>query len=361
MSFLGTRGVPARYGGFETAIEEIGSRLVGQMDLSVYGKPENDMGESYLGMTRIELPALAFKSLETLSRTLLSVLHVIFVNKPNVVILFNCANSPFIFLLKLARIPVILHPDGLEWKRGKWGKFGKFYLKACEQLGLKNSNFVIADSLVLQLYYESEYNVKSEFVAYGANTPINDVGRVEELNLRPREYLLLVCRFEPENHPLEIINAFLKSESGFPLVVVGHAPYETEYQNDLHSILKSKRVIFLGAVWDQELLNGLYANCHSYLHGHSVGGTNPGLLRAIANGAQVIAYESPFNHEVLDPFGEFFANESDLTGIISRIKKWNDAMESANERSRLQILKNYDWDTIAEKYNQLIEQALDVL
>ena len=124
--------MPARYGGFETAIEEIGSRLVGQIDLSVYGKPEQDIGKNYLGIKRIEVPALHFKALETLSRTFLSILHVIFINKPDLVILFNCANSPFIFLLKLARIPVILHPDGLEWKRGKWGKFGKWYLKTCE-------------------------------------------------------------------------------------------------------------------------------------------------------------------------------------------------------------------------------------
>jgi glycosyltransferase involved in cell wall biosynthesis len=353
--------VPARYGGFETAIEEIGSRLVGQIDLSVYGKPEQDIGKNYLGIKRIEVPALHFKSLETLSRTFLSVLHVIFINKPNLVILFNCANSPFIFLLKLARIPVILHPDGLEWKRGKWGKFGKWYLKTCEGVGIRNSDFVIADSVVLQVYYDNEYRVKSEFLAYGANAPSIDISRIRELNLIPREYLLLVCRFEPENHPLEIVRAFLKSETHFPLVVVGHAPYETQYQNELHSILESKRVIFLGAIWDQNLLNSLYANSHSYLHGHSVGGTNPSLLRAIANGAQVIAFESPFNREVLESFGIFFSNESDLVRIFSEMQIWNESMENEVEESRLQILKNYNWDDISKQYKKLIGRALGIL
>ena len=165
---------------------------------------------------------------------------------------------------------------------------------------------------------------------------------------------------EPENHPLEIVRGFSKVKLTFRFGR-GHAPYETQYQNELHSILESKRVIFLGAIWDQNLLNSLYANSHSYLHGHSVGGTNPSLLRAIANGAQVIAFESPFNREVLESFGIFFRNESDLVRIFSEMQMWNESMENEVEESRLQILKNYNWDGISEQYKKLIGRALGIL
>jgi len=356
---LGTRGVPAHYGGFETAIEEIGQRLVASgHEVVVYCRGAEDPGQTeYLGMTLVHLPALKRRSLETLSHTAASLLHLLRASRPDVAIVFNAANAPFLPALRLRRIPVAVHVDGLEWKRAKWGGAGRFYYRAVESLAVRWADTLIADAQGIADYYEDEFGAPTELLAYGAPIQVDPHSdRVAEQGLTAGGYHLVVARFEPENHVAEIVTGYHASQARLPLVVVGSAPYADEYTARIRGIAdRDPRITLLGAVWDQELLDQLYAHAATYLHGHSVGGTNPSLLRAMGAAAPVIALDVVFNREVLGTHGEFFSGPEDLAERLV-------AAESAPmlQRDRGQLLRtraatDYQWLEISSGYEAMLK------
>lgn len=356
-AMIGTRGVPARYGGFETAIEEVGRRLVARgHQVIVFCRESGDTGAGtgmHLGMERVVLPALQRRSLETLSHTCLSVVHPALA-RADAAIVFNAANSPLLPVIRARRIPVATHVDGLEWKRTKWGPSGQRYYRLAESLSVRWSDALIADAQGIADYYTKEFDAPSELIAYGAPIlPSDNTERIADLDLLPRGYHLVVARFEPENHVLEIVQGYVASGATKPLVVVGSAPYADRYTQAIKAAADG-RVRLLGGVWDQQLLDALYANALTYLHGHSVGGTNPSLLRAAGAGAPVIAYDVSFNREVLGEQGEFFASAGDL----ARLVQWAEVhSEEAAARGRLlrANIGRYNWETVASQYEQLLE------
>jgi glycosyltransferase involved in cell wall biosynthesis len=354
IALVGTRGVPARYGGFETAVEEVGRRLVeAGHDVVVYcrtttGGPQPS---THLGMRLVHLPALRRRSLETLSHTGLSVAHLV-THRVDAAIVFNAANAPWLPLLRAARIPVATHVDGLEWKRAKWGGIGKRYYRIVEALSVRWSDALIADAQGIADYYSDEFAAPTELLAYGApKTDGTGSDRLASVDLTSRGYHLVVARFEPENHVDVIVDGYRRSEAELPLVVVGSAPYADDYTRRVHR-LADDRVRFLGGVWDQDLLDQLYAHCHTYLHGHSVGGTNPSLLRAIGAGAATIAYDVSFNREVLETSGQYFRTPDDVAQALTESEARPDRIRRLGKRARL-LSARYDWDHVAAGYEDL--------
>lgn len=354
IALIGTRGVPARYGGFETAIEEVGRRLAEQGHrVTVYcrGVKKSERMDEYMGMKLVHLPALRRRSLETLSHTALSVLHAMR-HRPDAAIVFNAANAPMLPLLGLARIPFATHVDGLEWKRAKWGKGGQRYYLMCERLAVWWSRELIADAKGIADYYRTKFSRATRLITYGApQLPPSAPTRLAELGLEPGRFHLVVARFEPENHVDMIVRGYSESAAKLPLVVVGSAPYAEQYTAQIEAAA-NEQVRFLGGVWDQELLDELYAHSLAYWHGHSVGGTNPSLLRALGAGTPINAFDVNFNREVAMEAGLYFkdadsaselfeSTEADITGTLSR-----------GELSRVRA-KDYDWDDVAEAYGQL--------
>src|SRR3712207_2588725 len=315
---VGTRGVPARYGGFETAVEEVGRRLADRGHrVVVYCRtvPGAEQPPArYLGMELVHLPAARSRSLETLSHTALSVGHLL-LHRPDAAIVFNAANAPLLPLLRAARIPVATHVDGLEWKRAKWGRAGRRYYRAAEALAVRWSDVLIADAQGIADYYRDTFAAPTTLLTYGAPLIAPGAHRLAELGLEPGGYHLVVARFEPENHVDVVVEGYAASDAAKPLVVVGSAPYADDYTRRVHA-LADHRVRFLGGLWDQELLDQLYANCCTYLHGHSVGGTNPSLLRAVGAGAAVTAYDVDFNREVVADAGRYFRTPADVARRI---------------------------------------------
>ncbi len=355
IALVGTRGVPARYGGFETCVEEVGQRLAARgHDVVVYCRttPDTNSAETeYKGMTLVYLPALKKRSLETLSHTGLSAGHLFF-KRADVAIVFNSANSPWLPVLRAAGIPVATHVDGLEWKRAKWGPLGKRYYRAAESLAVRWSEALIADAAGIQDYYRQEFGVDSTYLAYGA--PILESGasdRLVEMDLTPGGYHLVVARFEPENHVHMIVEGYVRSEAKLPLVVVGSAPYSDDYTR-LVTGLGDDRVRFVGGVWDQELLDQLYANARIYWHGHSVGGTNPSLLRAMGAGVATNAFDVNFNREVLGANGEYFADAAAIPVLVKAAEASASDTVLRGKKSQADALA-YDWDRVAEGYEQL--------
>lgn len=354
VALVGTRGVPARYGGFETAVEEVGRRLAERgHDVVVYCRPV--AGEprrtTYLGMRLVHLPVVRRRSLETLVHTALSVVHVA-THRVDAVVLFNAANSLLLPVLRSTRLPVATHVDGLEWRRAKWGPNGRRYYRLAESLAVRWSDALIADAQGIADYYRAEFGAPTRLIAYGAPQVGRAADRLGELDLTSRGYHLVVARFEPENHVDVIVAGYARSAATLPLVVVGSAPYSADYTARVHAAADG-RVRFLGAVWDADLLDQLFANALTYLHGHSVGGTNPALLRAIGAGAPTIAYDVSFNREVLGVHGEFFV---DADAVAARLVAAESDPEAAIERGeRLRVrARDYDWDDVTRRYEDLV-------
>ncbi|MDL5487732.1 DUF1972 domain-containing protein [Microbacterium wangruii] len=356
IAMFGTRGVPAAYGGFETAVEEVGYRLVERGHrVTVYTRGgERDLTE-YRGMRVVQLPALSVKQLETLSHTGFSVLHAVTHRRPDAAFVFNAANSPFIPMLRARGIPVALHMDGLEWRRSKWGRGGAAYYRWAEEHGVRAADALIADAPGIAEYYEDEFQAPTELIRYGAPilNGVSDEG-VRALGLESGGYHLVVARFEPENHVLEIVKGYRASAGRKPLIVVGSAPYAAEYTQAIAAAAQGdERIRMLGGVYDQELLDALYAHAFTYVHGHSVGGTNPSLLRAMGAGTAVIAYDVTFNREVLDDEGWFFFGEGDIAGHFAAVEAHPDGVHGRGEALKRRAEAQFRWDDVADAYEDL--------
>lgn len=356
IAMVGTRGVPAAYGGFETAIEEVGRRLAARgHDVVVYTRGSERRDKEYLGMRVVHLPAIPVKQIETLSHSGLSTLHLLLRRRPDATFVFNAANAPFLPLLRLRRAPVALHMDGLEWRRSKWGPRGKAYYRWAEQFGVRTADALIADAPGIADYYRHQFDVPTELIRYGAPILEEPPARgVAELDLAPGGYHLVVARFEPENHVLEIVQGYRESAAKLPLVVVGSAPYSAEYTQEIQRVADSDdRIRLVGGVYDQDLLDALYANAVTYLHGHSVGGTNPSLLRAMGAGTAVIGFDVPFNREVLDGNGWFFRDAADVAAHVVAAEAdpatTADLAEAAQGRAR----SHFRWDDVTDEYESV--------
>ncbi|MFC7623332.1 DUF1972 domain-containing protein [Microlunatus sp. GCM10028923] len=353
IAMIGTRGVPARYGGFETAVEEVGSRLAKRgHEVTVFCRPDPDgPGEEHLGMRRVELPIVRKRSLETLAHTALSVINPA-LRDIQVALVFNAANALLLPVIRARRIPVATHVDGLEWQRGKWGSLGRRYYRLAERLAVRWSDDLIADARGIADYYRSEFDAETTMIAYGAPinlSPMTD--RLASLGLEPGGYHLVVARFEPENHVREIVAGYVASRARLPLVVVGSAPYAEAYTARVEAAADD-RVRLLGAIWDQDQLDQLYRHCRTYLHGHSVGGTNPSLLRAAGAGAYPIAYDVIFNREVIGGHGGYFSGPADVTAEIMAAEREPDRVRAAGAALQ-EAIRRYDWDDVADGYERL--------
>jgi glycosyltransferase involved in cell wall biosynthesis len=363
IAMVGTRGVPARYGGFETAIAEVGQRLVERgHQVTVYCRTPADESSpptEHLGMRLVHLPALRTKTLETITHSAVSAMHAAVQRRTHdAVFVFNAANSPFIPCFRARRMPVAVHVDGLEWRRAKWGGGGRRYYRAAETLAVRWADALIADAEGIAAYYHDEFGASTERIAYGAQI-LRDLGHAKlvELDLVPGGYHLVVARFEPENHVDLIVRGYRISNADKPVVVVGASPYADEYTRSIRDVADSDaRIRLIGSVWDQDLLNQLYSNCASYLHGHSIGGTNPSLLRGMGAGAPVVALDVRFNREVLGPAGMFFADEQSLADALATVERHPEVAAELGVTLQGRAEAHYCWDDVATKYEDLAQR-----
>lgn len=360
LGLLGTRGVPARYGGFETAAEEIGSRLVEHgHEVVVYCRnPGQDLGR-YKGMELVNLPAVRARSVETLSHTALSVGHALTRDHLDVAFVFNAANAPFLPLLHAAGVPVALHVDGLEWQRAKWGRRASAYYRWAEARSASWADAVIADAHAIVEYVRIEHGVDACYIPYGAPVVDPPGDRVAEVGVAPGQYHLTVARFEPENHVREIVAGYVSSTARLPLAVVGDAPYADRYRDEVRDAADGDpRVLFVGSVWDADLLDALYAHAASYVHGHSVGGTNPSLLRAMGAGAPVTSFDVEFNREVVAEAGLWFDSPAGVARCCQLVESDLAAARERGRRGRADVAVRYRWDDVTNGYESLAKELL---
>lgn len=355
IAFIGSRGIPALYGGFETATEEIGARLAeGGHEVTVYCRRGNgDANEStYRGMHKRYVPCLKKKSLETLSHTTMALVHAVF-QRYDVLIIMNPANGPLCLIPRLTATPFALHVDGLDWERSRWPWFGRRFIRFGAWCSTKLAPALIADSQGIADYYKTTWGRDTVYASYGAAMEVcSDEACLDPFGLTSRGYFLVVARLEPENHSDAIIRAYEASASETPLVIVGDTNYESDYIRRLKETASDK-VHFLGGVYDAPVLQSLLHHSRLYVHGHSVGGTNPILLQAMACSCAIAYLDVSFNAEVMGALGDAFALEdSSLVDLFNAPETLEDCRQAVRER----VEAEYTWGKATAAYEQLCRQ-----
>lgn len=361
IAILGTRGIPANYGGFETFAEELGKRLVVHgHSVAVYGRSHHvpKALTSYLGMDLVVLPTIKHKYFDTVIHTALSAFHAAF-KRYDIVLICNAANALFAWIPRLSGSKVLINVDGIERNRQKWNTLGRAWYQMSERLSSLLTHGVITDARVIEDYYMTRYGVASTFIPYGCD-PVRDSDGVtiSGLGLERDGYLLYVSRLEPENNALAVIQGYEMSQVEIPLVIVGDAPYATEYKNKLKQAAGSS-VMFTGGLYGNGYRD-LQCNALAYIHATEVGGTHPALIEAMGFGNAVLVNGTPENREVAGDPALYF-DSTDYTSIAEAIKSvaTNHALrDDLRRRAQERASELFSWDTVTNDYETLFVQAI---
>lgn len=355
IAIVGTRGIPAKYGGFETFAEEISNRLASNdLQVTVYCDAAEDklpklgnVNLAYSHFTKSKNPLKFYYDCINLAS-----------KNHDILLVAGTGGSPFYWLPKLRKKKIITNIDGVESRRNKWSFLKKMYIKLSEIISIKFSDVVIADSIgikdyVLQNYYVQESKV--EVIEYGA--PINqyfDHGVLEQYELSHNGYYLIVSRMEPENNVHMILEGYELSQTDKPLIVVGNVT-DTTYAQSLLKF-KSDKIKFVGGIYDKDKLAALRYSCFAYMHGHSVGGTNPSLLEALGSENISICHDNIFNREVTDSQMFYFSTSQDVCDVIALIESSDESLLISKKQFAInRISSYYTWDNMAEKYRRIID------
>lgn len=361
IAFCGTRGLPARYGGFETAVDEISRRFVQKgYDCVVFSRLSSgsETPEYHEGRRLMYVRGSSRSALDTFVASFQTGWYLLrHRGEYDYVFWFNNANLPGIVLTLLARIPLSVNTDGLEWRRPKWSWPFKAYSFLSSFLICRLCDSLISDAREIQSYYKKNFWKDTHFIPNGSpQVPTVPPGRgsavFDQYGLAPGRYFLQITRFEPDNLPLDTAYAFRAAglaRYGFKLLLVGYQR-ETPYARRIKAMSGMDGILVVDAIYDIESLTALRENCFSYVHGNFVGGTNPALLEAMATCPRVLAIDVPFSREVLGNTGYFFTPDNmaaSFRSILSRPDK--------SEAMRDRVRSYYRWDSVAESYMRLAE------
>ncbi|NWF99474.1 MAG: DUF1972 domain-containing protein [Thermoanaerobaculaceae bacterium] len=360
IALLGTRGIPARYGGFETFAEELSARLAGRgHQVTVYTRAHlASPGVTVHRGARVRvLPCWRSKALETLSHTFLSCLDVTR-QEFDVVLLCNAANAPLLPLLHARGLPVALNVDGLEHKRRKWGAVARRYSLCAQWLACRWADLVVTDAEVIRRYYRRRWGRHSLMIPYGGDLePPAGRGTLDELGLRPEGYFLYVSRFEPENNPDRVVAAYRRIAMDTPLVLLGDAPYAFELVRRVRELAAADpRVLLAGARYG-EAYRELLFNARAYIHATEVGGTHPALVEALGAGRLVFYLDNAPNREVVGDAGVpfTFAGPNALDQQLGRFSLEGPQVQQLRAAARARVQARYRWDDVAQAYEQALE------
>jgi glycosyltransferase involved in cell wall biosynthesis len=357
VAFIGTRGVPATYSGFETCVEQVGRRMVERgHEVVVYCRAMHyrERLPEYLGMRLHYLPAIKQKHLETLSHTALSTLRL---RRGTAVVCMGVGNAPVVRWLEMKGRKTVFNVDGADWQRDKWGRFARWYLRTSEGMAAGGRSLVLADADAVRRYYEREYGRATEVVPYGADPPA-DRGTValEKLGLEHQGYLLWVGRLVPENAPHDYLAGARLAGIDAPALVVGDAPYADEYKRSLRSLAPPNAIFTgyqFGAAYQQ-----LSAHAGVFVLAATVGGTHPVLVEQMAAGNAILARETESNREVLGDAGLFWSTPDELAALLKRVWPDRERRNKLGERAQKRARERYDWEEVTTRYLELCERSL---
>ena len=374
ISIIGSRGIPAKYGGFETFTEIVSSELAKKgHNIYVSCEHSKEKKDQYKGVNLFYFPMKPPKNplLRIIYEFMYDGYSLLWASiRTDYVYMLGYSAAMLFFIPRLFGKQLLINPDGMEWKRNKFNPLIKSLLKLSERIAIFWSNTVIADSEEIKKYLDAKYNINSVFIPYGASS-IKEVKweskklpeNLKHININP-SYYLVVARLEPENNIDKIIKGYLMSKTEIPLIVVGNFA-DPNYKSLINDMVdkspKGKKVIFAGAIYNYELLNMLRQNCKAYIHGHSVGGTNPSLLEGMISKNLIIAHNNVFNAEVCGDNAIYFEDAHELSEKFEFIENnyinYSELKNGVYDRARIA----YTWPRVINQYNIVFSQLSDVI
>ncbi len=365
IAILGTKGIPNHYGGFEQFSEFISTRLVKRgHSVTVYNPHFHAYKENTFNGVEIIRKYSPEKLLGGAANIIYDHLCLKDALEKDFDIIYEAGYHSVALSFKWFKIhartrPVIItNMDGLEWKRSKWSKTAQNFIKKLEKIAVAESPYLISDNLGIQKYYEDEFNAKSFFIPYGAD-PVEkfDTTHLTSYGIKAMEYFILIARLEPENNIEPIIRGHLLSKSNFPLLIVGN--HNTSYGKYLKDSFKSPQVKFLGGIYNKVQLDSIRHYSIAYYHGHSVGGTNPSLLEAMASQCFIVAHKNSFNESILGDSALYFENENDVSRLIENVQKIDSQKRESFIKENLnKIITTYNWEIIVQQHEDLFSSFL---
>lgn len=381
---IGSKGIPAKYGGFETFVEELTKGKKSKeikYHVSCLSDNYEEFEYNHARCFNIKVPNIGpAKAVYYDIVALRESIKYIKKNKIEnaVVYILACRIGPFVghYKKKLKSLggTLIVNPDGHEWKRAKWNKFIRRYWKISEKYMVKNADMLVCDSKNIERYIINDYkqyNPRTTFIAYGANikkSNLSDedkkiVDWYKEKNINKKEYYLVVGRFVPENNYEVMISEFMKSKTTKDFVLITNVEHNKFYEElkEKTCFDKDKRIKFVGTVYDQELLTKIRENAYGYIHGHEVGGTNPSLLEALATTDLNLLLDVGFNREVGEDGAVYFnKSHNNLASLIDKLDSYcEDDISVYSDKAKGRIEKNYTWNKIINDYENLLLNELN--
>jgi glycosyltransferase involved in cell wall biosynthesis len=362
VALLGSRGIPGGYGGYETLFEELGVRLAARgWNVTVYGRSHTTPRglREHRGVRLVVLPTVRSKHLDTPVHTALSLLDARG-RGFDAALVVNSANALWLPLLSSAGVPIALHVDGIEKRRAKWGPFGRAVYALSERLACALPHELVTDAEVIRQHYARRYGASSTVLTYGVDPrPPRESGVLDRLGLAPREYYLYVSRFEPENNPHRVVEAFAATRVAGKLVMVGGAPYAGGFIASFRDGA-GPRVLFPGPIYG-EGYRELLSHAKAYVHATEVGGTHPALVEAMGYGNCLLVNDTPENREVAADCAIYFRAETPPT--LSAALEWVERhpAETALRRTMAaeRAARLFDWETVTDGYEALFRRLVE--
>jgi len=362
IAIIGSKGIPPTFGGFETFVYEIAKRLdkKGNLSVVVYGETKEDhiIRDEFKGIRRVSIPRK--RKVDLFSSRLTAIHDAVEVERVDAIYLLGYSSAPFINknYLRNSGVKLILNPDGMEWRRSKYNALLRFYFKLSERYGILKADFIVSDSKVIKEYILKRYGKESTFIPYGFNDlkVAESEHRFEilmkELNINKFSYCLVIGRCVPENNFSMILEGFKMSSIGKKLLLVSNFSSDTHSKEVKKIAASDSRIILSDPIYDSSKIFLLrkYALC--YIHGHSVGGTNPSLVESMGAGNIIVAHHNPFNIEVVgEELGYFFSSSFELKGILEELDSSNPIyLDKKRALIKERAYSCYNWDKIAEMY-----------
>ena len=350
IAMIGIKAIPARFGGFETAVDELSRGLVKSGHyVRVYNRSGMYTwpGRHYEGVELLTLPTVRSKNLSTIIHAFLATLHLIF-HPVDVVHYFTTGATLFAPIPRVFGMKVVCSVDGTDWQRGKWGRFARWYLRSSERLSVLFCHGLVADSRDVVRYYQERYGAESCLIVYGMREARSEGHEwLERFGLSSREYVLFVGRLVPENNIHHLIRAFENTRTDKKLVIVGDDPWEKEYVRSLKST-RDARVVFTGGVYGDGY-EQLQRNAYMFVLPDEVGGTHPALVEAMGFGNCVLVNDTPSNLEVIGDAGFSYRGTEGDDDLRKQLQKLIDNPEAVSEyrvKANQRALAHYRWEDV---------------
>ena len=372
IAFLGSRGIPAKYGGFETFAERVAPALAAEgreVWVSCEGTAPPRPSE-YEGVKLFYFPLKPFR--RVFYETIYDIFSLLRASLTcDCIIMLGYGAGFFFFIPKLFRKKIAVNVDGREWTREKYNSLEKTALHANELFALRYADMAIADARAIKRYLKESRGVEATFIPYGVDVPASAPwnlaklralhGASELASLESSGYYLLVARLERENNIDTIVEGFLAAGTDKQLIIVGDF-LDSNYQSEIDDLIShypaNDRVTFVGAIYEKDALNMLRQHCFAYFHGHSAGGTNPSLLEAMITQNIIIAHDNPYNREVCDRFALFFNDTTAVSTHIRSLEVHPDAYQKLRIGAFSRAKNDYSWSRVVQQYDGLIDDVL---